>query len=240
MRPHNVILAALALAIPAFAAAPCACRPNCGVTPFTMPCCPAASTNNPTALDWCFQVKHVGMLTVGESYINVINDGANGASLLGPGSGGVTGNICVNVYAFDPNEEMISCCSCLVTPDQVRNLGVNRDITSNATGPVPNSLTIKLVTTLAGGNGAGATCTNSAASVNTATTVPGLAAFGTNLHATPAPGVYATTETPFTPVSSSTADLASLANRCSNIIGNLSGFGICASCRNGAFGAPRM
>lgn len=136
---------------------------------------------------------------------------------------------------------MVSCCSCLLTPNQVRNLGVKRDITSNtATGVVPTSLTIKLVSTLAGGDGTGTSCTNSAASVNTTATTPGLVAFGTNLHATPVASVYATTETPFTTTTMSAGELASLANRCSNIIGNLSGFGICASCRTGALGAQKM
>jgi len=136
---------------------------------------------------------------------------------------------------------MISCCSCLVTPDQTRNLGVNRDITSNtATGVVPTSVTVKLLATLAGTGGSGTSCTNSAASVNTATIVSGLAAWGTTLHATPVAGTYATTETAFTPATLSAGELASLANRCSNIIGNLSGFGICASCRTGALGGEKM
>jgi hypothetical protein len=187
-----------------------------------------------------FQVRYAANLQFGESYINVVNTGANGAPLLGPGLGGAVGNICVNVYAFDPNEEMISCCSCLVTPDQVRNLGVNRDINSNtATGVTPTSVTVKLLATLAGAGGAGTSCTNAAASVNTATIVAGLAAWGTTLHATPTAGTFATTETAFTPSTLSAGELAHLANTCSNIIGNLSGFGICASCRNGALGASR-
>src|ERR1039457_3754750 len=70
------------------------------------------------AADTPFQVSYAANLQAGESYINIVSDAANGAPLLGPGLGGAVGNICVNVYAFDPNEEMISCCSCLVTPDR--------------------------------------------------------------------------------------------------------------------------
>ena len=91
-------------------------------------------------------------LQVGESVTEITNTGANGASLLGLGFGVAAGNICVNVYAFDPGEELISCCSCLVTPDQTVNLGVNRDLTvKTLTGVVPTSVTVKLLATLAGG-----------------------------------------------------------------------------------------
>ena len=168
-----------------------------------------------------------------------MNDGANGAPLLGPGLGGAVGNICVNVYAFDAAEEMVSCCSCLVTPDQTRSLSVVRDILGNtATGVTPTNLSIKLLSTLAGTGGSGTSCTNSAASVNTATIVAGMAAWGTTLHAAPA-ATFATTETRFTPATLSAGELAHLSNTCSNIIGNLSGFGICSSCRAGSLGASR-
>ena len=221
MRIRNLCLAACGLATAAFAQGP-------------------ATTL--AAVDVPFQVGYASNLQFGESYINVVNTGANGAPLLGPGLGGAVGNICVNVYALDPNEEMISCCSCLVTPDQVRNLGVNRDITSNtATGVVPTSVTIKLVATLAGTGGTGTSCTNAAATAATATVVGGMAAWGTTLHAGPTAGTFTTTEKPFIPdIPASGGELASLSSRCSNIVGNLSGFGICASCRNGALGAGRM
>jgi hypothetical protein len=143
------------------------------------------------------------------------------------------------VYAFDPGEELISCCSCLVTPDQTVNLGVNRDLTvKTLTGVVPTSVTVKLLATLAGTNGSGTSCTNSAATVTLATTgVTGLAAWGTTLHATPTAGSYATTETPFTPASLSPGEAASIGGRCAAILGNGSGFGVCNSCRAGALGA---
>src|SRR5579872_5036518 len=191
--------------------------------------------------DGSYQVRYAANLQFGESFINIMNTGANGAPFYGPGLGGAVGNICVNVFAFDPNEEMISCCSCLVTADQVRNLGVHRDITSNtATGVVPTSVTIKLLATLAGVGGTGTSCTNAAAGVNTATIVPGMTAWGTTLHSTPVSGTFATTETRFTPATLSQGELTHLSNTCSNIIGNLSGFGICASCRVGALGGQRI
>ena len=191
----------------------------------------------PAAVDAPFQVRYAANLTFGESYINITNDGANGAPLLGPGFGGAVGNICANVYAFSPDEQLISCCSCLVTPNGIVNLGVSRDLTSKTlTGVIPTSVVVKLVATLAGTGGSGTSCTNSAATVTTATTVPGMLAWGTTNHATPA-GPYTVTETAFSPATLSAGELASIGGRCASILGNGSGFGICASCRAGALGA---
>jgi hypothetical protein len=186
-----------------------------------------------------FQVKYAANLNIGESYIDITNTGANGAAVLGPGFGTQSGNICVNVYAFDPGEELISCCSCLVTPDQTVNLGVNRDITVKTfTGVVPTSVTVKLLAILAGTNGSGTSCTNAAATVTATTTgVAGLAAWGTTLHLNPTGG-YDTTETPFTPATLSAGEAASIGGRCAAILGNGSGFGICHSCRAGADSGP--
>jgi hypothetical protein len=154
--------------------------------------------------------------------------------LLGPGFGTAAGNLCVNAYAFDPGEELISFCSCLVTPDQTVNLGVNADLTAKTlTGVVPTSVTVKLLSTLAGGDGTGTSCTNSAATVTTATPVSGLAAWDTTLHANPIGG-YDLTEARFRPATLSAGELASIGGRCASILGNGSGFGVCNSCRAGA------
>jgi hypothetical protein len=213
----NVILAALVPAMTAFA-------------------------QNPVTADSPFQVRYAANLNIGESYIDITNTGANGASLYGPGF--VTtnpGNICVNVYAFNPFEDLISCCSCLVTPDQTVNLGVNRDLISNTLTPAfSTSVTVKLLATLAGGDGTGTSCTNSAATVTTATLARGLAAWGTTLHADPVAGVYDTSETPFRGSTLSAGELASISGRCSFILGNGGGHGVCDSCRGGALGATKL
>jgi hypothetical protein len=224
----------------------------------------AAFAQNPITADSPFQVRYAANLNIGESYINIVNTGANGAPLLGPGFGAASGNICVNVYAFSSDEQLVSCCSCFVTPNAVVNLGVNRDLTvKTLTGVVPSSVTVKLLATLAGAGGTGgaSSCNSSAATVlppvvaagASALTIrgaaqwqdpggtieTGMAAWGTTLHATPA-GAYATTETPFTPSSLSPGELASITGRCASILGNGSGFGICNSCRTGALGSSKL
>jgi len=135
-----------------------------------------------------------------------------------------------------PDEELISCCSCLLTPDQVVDLGVNRDILPNNThsGQIITSVTVTLLGTLAGDTGNGTSCAESAAAATSASIVGGFVAFRTTLHAAAGGAPYAVTEVPFLPASLSTAELASLGNRCTAIIGNLSGYGICAACRPGA------
>src|SRR3954470_17295529 len=115
------------------------------------------------AHDSTFQVRYASNLTSGDSVINITNTGANGASLFGPGFGGQAGNICVNVYAFSPDEQLISCCSCLVTPNGLVHVTANNDLVSNTlTGIRPNSIVIKLIATTAGAGGTGTSCTNSA------------------------------------------------------------------------------
>jgi hypothetical protein len=200
---------------------------------FTM----VAFAQNPITADSPFQVSYAANPSAGESYINIINTGAAGAPLLGPGFGAPTGNICVNVYAFAPDEQEISCCSCLLTPNSVANLGVNRDLTSTTlTGVIPSSVVIKLVSTLAGGDGTGTSCSASAATEGALAT--GLVAYGT----TPQPvgTAYNAVEHTFVPSTLSAGEYASITGRCAAILGNGSGFGVCNSCRTGALGAAKQ
>ena len=200
-----------------------------------------AFAQNPITSDSPFQVKYASNLTFGDSVINISNTGANGAALYGPGFGGAAGNICVNVYAFSPDEQLVSCCSCLVTPNGLVSLSANNDLVSNTlTGVRPNSIVVKLLSTLAGTGGTGTSCTNSAATGGTL--AAGMVAWGTTLHSTSTPPAapFSVTETAFTPATLSAGELASIQNRCTNIIGNGSTFGICRSCRAGGLGASKL
>ncbi len=184
-----------------------------------------------------FEVSYFANLQSGDSVINITNTGANGASLNGPGFGQDVGSICVNVYAFSPDEQMVSCCSCRVTPNGLAALSVVDDlINTTLTGIRPNSIVVKLLATR------GTSCGNSAAAAGS----PGFpvviagskAAWGTTIHPGPG-GTFVLTETPFIPSTLSPGELASLTNRCTNIIGNGSGFGICRACRQSGLGAGR-
>src|SRR3984893_8184049 len=183
-----------------------------------------------TEVDGVYQLRYLANLAAGDSYVNLTNAGT--LSGFDP-----AGRICVNVYTFDPAEELISCCACPVTPNGLNSLSARNDLISNTLTPgVPTSITVKLLSSLPlPGN----TC--NAASPNAANLVRGMRAWATTLHlnttATPAPGVYQETETPFSIVELSATELAKLTSFCAFIQANGSGFGLCKACRAGALGA---
>jgi hypothetical protein len=189
----------------------------------------------------------------GDSYIDITNDGFNGDDLTGPGNG-YFGDICANVFVFDATDEQeVACCSCVISPNAVASLKLSALTAKTLTGVPPTSTTVKLVATAptTGFTTSSATltgCTGSAAIVDSTTTtlVNGMLAWGTTLALAPASGSYKTVQTPFLPVSltlgapATNTELASLANRCLNIIGNGSGNGQCSGCMVGALGAAKI
>jgi hypothetical protein len=60
-----------------------------------------------------------------------------------------TGNgICAAIYVFDSFQELSECCSCALSPDSLRTLDINLDLTSNPlTGKILNTGAIKIVST---------------------------------------------------------------------------------------------
>src|ERR1700733_2615203 len=63
--------------------------------------------------------------------------------------GTAAGNVCASIFVFDPNQELSECCSCLLTPDGLRTLSVNTDLTGNPlTGVVLSTGLIKFVSTI--------------------------------------------------------------------------------------------
>ena len=207
-----------------------------------------AWSQNPITADNVFQIRYAANLNIGDSFVNITNSGATG------------GNICANVYVFDPAEEMISCCSCTVTPNALVSLSARNDLISNTLTPgVPTSIVIKLLSSTGACNPS-----------NPATLAQGLLAWGTTIHpqvtTTSTPNTnstcikycsgsypqyaswcqqncqpkttttttYTTTETQFSPATLSASELTKLTSFCGFIQANGSGFGICRSCRQGA------
>jgi hypothetical protein len=192
-----------------------------------------------------FQVRYVSNLDIGDSFINLSNAGA--LTLPTGVNTNTTGNLCANIYTFDSNEEMLSCCSCLVTPNGLNSLSAKTDLVSNVlTTGVPASIVIKLLATTPLGlspTGTGGTCNPASPTFTPAgpgisgSFVPGLLAWGTTLHALPTtPVTYGMTEERFAPADLSPAELTKLTTFCRFIQGNGSGFGICKSCRTGGLG----
>jgi hypothetical protein len=197
------------------------------------------------AQDGPFQVRYASNLPVGDSMINATNTGASSTNPFPTQNG----NICMNVYTFSPDEQLVSCCTCPITPDGLVSLSARNDLISNTLTPgVPTSIVIKLLAS----SGA-PTCNAStvvlpgpeAAPAATNVLVQGLAAWGTTIHVLPiTPGTpattYGVTETAFTNATLSLAELQRITTLCGFIQTNGSGFGICKSCRFGGLAATEQ
>src|SRR5271154_3268518 len=178
------------------------------------------------AVDTPFQIRYAANLDIGDSVVNITNSGASSV-------GGAGTTLCANIYTFDPAEELISCCTCSVTPNALQSLSVRNSLISNTlTAAIPTSVVIKIVASTE------ATCNASAVTVATLARA-GLLAWGTTLHANSAttPVSYYGTETAFTPSSLSATEFAHITSFCGFIQADASGFGICKGCAAGGLGA---
>jgi hypothetical protein len=156
--------------------------------------------------DGPFQVGFAANLNIGDSVVNLTNDGANGgffvpASVVGLNS--TFGNLCVNVYTFDPQEEEIACCSCLVTPNGLNSLSVKNDLISNTLTPaIPTSVVIKLIASEPDSPPAAAVlsltiCNPATAGFNNFLLRFGMIAWGSTLAPSASPGTYNAVNVPF-------------------------------------------
>ena len=171
-----------------------------------------------------YQVRYAANMNIGDSVINLTNAGTAGG--FEP-----SGNICANVYVFAEDQQLVSCCTCPLTPNHLKTLSVRNDLISNTLTPgVPIGVTVALL---------GSTGTCNASTVTAGTLVGGLRAWGTTIHAAP-DGTYDVTETEFIPAGLSASELTKLTTYCGFIQANGSGYGICKSCREGAAGAARQ
>jgi len=68
--------------------------------------------------------------------------------ITNPGTAGT--GLCAAIFVFDPYEEMSECCSCYVSPDGLRTLSVNTDLTGNPlTGVTLTGGVVKIVSSYA-------------------------------------------------------------------------------------------
>ncbi|HME07664.1 MAG TPA: hypothetical protein VKG25_11455 [Bryobacteraceae bacterium] len=179
-----------------------------------------AFAQNPITADAQFQVRYASNLNIGDSLVNITNSGASGQT------------ICANLYTFDPAEELISCCTCSVTPNALVSLSVLKSLVSNPLTPaIPTSVVIKILASTGSCNAAAA-----------APLAAGLLAWGTTIHANSAttPISYFGTETAFSPATLSAAEYTHITSTCGFIQGNGSGFGLCRGCATGGLGATTV
>jgi hypothetical protein len=84
-------------------------------------------------------------------FANANTEGAPDATvrIINPGTTYET--LCADIYVFDPFQEMAECCSCSLSPNSIRTLSVNSDLTSNPLTPtVLVSGAVKIVSSLCG------------------------------------------------------------------------------------------
>jgi hypothetical protein len=187
--------------------------------------------------DGPFQIGYAANLNIGDSVVNLSNDGAQGGvfGAIPP----TLGNLCVNTYVFDPQEEEIGCCACLVTPNGLNSLSAKSDLISNNLTPaVPTSIVIKLIASIPGTDKTGAfTICNPAAPVG----LPrGMLAWGSTLEPSSTPGTYDAINVPFLNGILSASEQSGVTALCNFIQANGTGFGICKSCRLGALGGAKQ
>jgi hypothetical protein len=104
-----------------------------------------ASTSNPVFGSSSIATEPVDTLKV-DYFSNANTSGAPDGTLRLTDPGTPTGNVCAYIGVFDANQEMSECCGCLLTPDGLRTLSIDADLTSNPfTGVKLSTGVIKIV-----------------------------------------------------------------------------------------------
>ncbi len=195
-----------------------------------------------------FQIRYTSNLNLGDSFINITNDGQSASAMVANATSS-TGNICVGVYFFDPNEELQSCCACEVTPNGLISLSVKANNTNNLTSELPNSEVVKLLawsatststaTDTIFGPGSPINPTPGASVCNAASPgifAVGMRAWGTALHAVPSG--FTVSETGFSRAMLSLSEYNRLTTSCSfNQYAGSGNYGQCKGCQSGGLGA---
>jgi len=191
-----------------------------------------------------FQIRYVGNVTSngtatdpsGNSLvINITNSGTSVTS-----NNRIKNPLCINIYAFDPQEELLACCTCQVTPNGLVHVSVQTDIASHLLTPgTPNSYVIKLLAT----NITNTRSCDAGNNYGVGDLAGGMRAWGTTLHFPPG-GTTPTvlTEGAFLNGGLSQAELNHITTFCGFIEANGSGFGACSTAcspANGALGGAK-
>jgi len=180
------------------------------------------------------RLRYFANLTAGKSTIDITNAGMSGAGLDSTETAAATGALCVSVYTFAPDQQLISCCSCAITPNGLATLDVAQDLTSSTLTPgVESSVTVELLASLP----VSESCNNSASAPGPLAS--GMEAWATTVHAAPSAGTFQATETPFTRATLSDTEFKKMTQLCGFIQADGSGYGICNSCKVGAAGAAK-
>jgi hypothetical protein len=197
-------------------------------------------TNAPAITD-AYQIGYAANLNLGDSVLNLSNAGVYGPT--------ESGNICVNVFVFDPSEEQIACCACLVSPDGLDSLSVKQDLISNSlTAAIPNSVIIKLVASMPGIDVTGnpticnpaGIVTLSPAFATVVNLASGMRAWGTTMEPNASPGTFGVVSVHYEPSALSLKEVTQLNRTCAFIQAVGSNFGVCNACQLGSLAGAKQ
>ena len=153
-------------------------------------------------------------------FANAHTSGVADATMRLTNPGGTGGNLCAEIYVFDQDQQLSECCGCLVSPDGLKTLSVNTDLTGNPlTGRSSSSGVVKIVPADASVN---PSCDPTAIAPKGS-----IAAWSTNIQK-PGGSGFSVTETTFDPGPLGDAELAALQNQCSFASTLGSGEGVCS------------
>ena len=161
-----------------------------------------------------YEVNYFRNMNMGgpDDIVDIVDPGTNGS-----------GNLCAMIYVITTDEELNECCGCLITPDQLIELGVQANLTANpGNGQTAHNGAIKIIKSVP---------TNPAATGNAQcdpgapVPTPTLEAWLT--HVTTITGLPTTTEVPFLSAPLSTSEQHILATTCAFLEAHNSGPGVC-------------
>jgi hypothetical protein len=150
-------------------------------------------------------------------FSNANTSGAPDATVRFVNAGTTYATLCEDIFVFDPSEEMSECCSCPVTPNDLRKLSVNSDLTANPlTGVTLTSGSITMVSAAQSGG----SCPLPTSGISPKATVR---PWVTHIQDTK----YTMTESNSPSAALSTGELNALESQCNSIYQVGSGKGIC-------------
>ncbi|MBV9441761.1 MAG: hypothetical protein JO217_03615 [Acidobacteriaceae bacterium] len=185
-------------------------------------------------LEDAYQVSYASNLNIADAVVNITNAGSSAASTA-PSSSNGSGNICANVYVYQPNEHLLACCSCNTTPNSLNAwpviFGSGALLANSSTKPT--SVVIKLVATTPGSGANGAAVCDPTFQSAPYSLTTGLSVRGTRSHRTPTTDVTLN-ETLFQTKALSTGEAQKLQTDCTA----LGSGGTCPACTPGGFAVP--
>lgn len=117
-----------------------------------------------------------------DAQVHILNPGSTGGfgnPTETPTATPQGGDLCANIYVFLPDEEMIACCSCKISPNGMQGFSLATDLTSpttvTLTGTVAHAGALKVVASQGGGTPAGLATPPSGPTPPVATAVSGVA-----------------------------------------------------------------